>query len=92
MISFNIYGNNFSIYQGLNTSWVAYNDNEISEVINISPHIGYNFGIETELKNYIFGVSINQRGYRYEISGGDINNSDWSFKPYSPFEALALLV
>jgi len=90
MISVNIYGNNVSIYQGLNMSWIAYNDNDISEVINISPLIRYNFGIETKSKNSIFGASINQRGYRYEISGGDINNSDWSFKPYSPFEALAL--
>ena len=90
MLSFNIYGNNYSIYQGLNMSWIAYNNNDMSEVININPIIRNNFGIETKSNNYIFGASINQRGYRYKISGGDINNSDWSFEPYSPFEALTL--
>ena len=37
-------------------SWIAYNNNDMSEVININPIIRNNFGIETKSNNYIFGA------------------------------------
>ena len=55
-----------TIFGGVNSSKIQYNDNTINNRINISSRNGFNIGFEYPISRFIAGVSYLQRGSKLE--------------------------
>ncbi|MDG1847035.1 MAG: hypothetical protein P8J35_00200, partial [Candidatus Marinimicrobia bacterium] len=55
-----------TIFGGVNSSQIKYNDNTINDRINISSRSGFNIGFEYPISRFIAGASYLQRGSKLE--------------------------
>ena len=57
-----------TIFGGVNSSQIKYNDNTINDRINISSRNGFNIGFEYPISRFIAGVSYLQRGSKLDAN------------------------
>ena len=57
---------NLTIFGGVNSSQIKYNDNTINDRININSRSGFNIGFEYPISRFIAGASYLQRGSKLE--------------------------
>ena len=67
-----------TVFVGYNMSKIKYNDDDVSENVDIDNRSGFNISLETRSDNLIAGASIVQRGAEYELDlmGYEFNGYD----------------
>ena len=58
--------NKLTIFGGVNSSQIKYNNNDINDRINISSRNGFNIGFEYPISRFVAGASYIQRGSKLE--------------------------